>query len=137
MTDTAHRFAIHVHYEDTDMGGIVYHANYLKFIERARSDWVRVQGVDQRALLAQGIVFVVRRIEADFLAPARFDEALVVTSHPVAGSPARLVLEQQVWRGAVMLFSAQVTLACLGPGGKPRRLPAELAHIGDILARKP
>ncbi|MBC7132952.1 MAG: tol-pal system-associated acyl-CoA thioesterase [Roseovarius sp.] len=121
-----HRFPIRVYYEDTDMGGIVYHANFLKFIERARSAWVREMGVDQNAMRAGGVVFVVRRIEADFLAPARFDDALEVATQTRMASAARLVLEQTVRRGETVLFRAVVTLACLGPGGAPVRLPANI-----------
>ena len=66
-----HRFPIRVYYEDTDMAGIVYYANYLKFIERARSEWVRELGIDQVQMKAEGVVFAVRRVEADYLAPAR------------------------------------------------------------------
>jgi len=73
-----HRFAIRVYYEDTDMGGIVYHANFLKFIERARSEWVAGLGLDQNAMRNEGIVFAVRRVEADYLIPARFDDLLTV-----------------------------------------------------------
>jgi acyl-CoA thioester hydrolase len=124
-----HRFETRVFYEDTDMAGIVYHANYLKFIERARSDWVAGLGVDQRAMLARGESFAVHRIEAEFRAPARFDDRLEVLSAPVAATPARLVLDQRVWRGGACLFAARVTLVCLGPGGRPRRLPEELAGL--------
>jgi len=74
-----HEFPIRVYYEDTDLGGIVYYANYLKFIERARTEWVRALGIDQTRLKAEeGILFAVRRIEADYLKPARFDDELVV-----------------------------------------------------------
>ncbi len=124
-----HRFETRVFYEDTDMAGIVYHANYLKFIERARSDWVGALGIDQNAMLARGEAFAVHRIEADFHAPARFDDRLEVLSDPVASGPARLVLAQRVMRGAACLFSARVTLVCLGPGGRPRRLPPVLARL--------
>ena len=67
----SHQFPIRVYYEDTDMGGIVYYANYLKFIERARSDWVREIGIDQNAMRDEGVVFAVRRVEADYLSPAQ------------------------------------------------------------------
>ncbi len=70
----SHVFPIRVFYEDTDMGGIVYYANYLKFIERARSDWVRSIGIDQNALREAGVIFAVRSVEADWFAPARFDD---------------------------------------------------------------
>ncbi len=131
-----HRFETRVYYEDTDMGGIVYHANYLKFIERARSDWVAGLGIDQRAMLARGEAFAVHRIEAEFRLPARFDDRLVVESAPVAASPARLVLEQRVMRGEACLFAAKVTLVCLGAGGRPRRLPSVLAALCATAGRR-
>lgn len=122
-----HRFPIQVYYEDTDMAGIVYHANYLKFIERARSEWVREMGVDQRAMKDDdGVVFVVRRIEADYLASARFEDALEVHTTTKSVSGARLVMLQQVWRGDTLVFQAEVTVVCMGEGGHPVRLPANI-----------
>jgi acyl-CoA thioester hydrolase len=123
----AHSFAMHVYYEDTDLAGIVYYANYLRFIERARTEWVRSLGIDQSRLKAeQGLVFAVRRLEADYLAPARFDEDLIVTTQPEAATGARLTLWQEVQRGPDLLFAARVTLVALGAGGAPARLPAGL-----------
>lgn len=127
----AHSFSVTVHYEDTDMGGIVYHANYLKFIERARSDWVRQLGIDQNALRAAGSVFAVHRIEAEFRAPARLDDRLTVTTRARAASRTRIKLAQQVHRGETLLFDATVTLVAMSMNGKPRRLPAELSDIGE------
>jgi len=121
-----HRLPVTVHYEDTDLSGFVYHANYLKFIERARSDWVRRRGLDQRAMRADGLVFAVTRIEADFLAPARLDDRLEVATEVVARSPARIVVAQQVTRDGQALFRARVTLVCMSVEGRPRRLPAGL-----------
>jgi acyl-CoA thioester hydrolase len=122
-----HRFALRVYYEDTDLAGIVYYANYLKFIERGRSEWVRALGVDQAALKAgQGIVFAVRRVEADYLRPARYDDALEVETTPLALSGARIVLDQAVLRGEERLFQARVVLVCLTEGGQPARLPPGL-----------
>lgn len=124
---TPHRFALRVYYEDTDLAGIVYYANYLKFIERARSEWVASLGVDQMALKARdGIVFAVRRVEADFLRPARFGDDLVVETllHSLGG--ARILLDQTVLRGAERLFSASVTLVCLTDDGHAARLPPDL-----------
>lgn len=123
----AHTFPIRVYYEDTDMGGIVYYANYLKFIERARSDWVRDLGIDQRAMKDEdGIVFAVRRVECDYLAPARFDDQLEVRTsvHSVTG--ARLVMTQEVRRAGEALFAAQVTIVCINETGAPARLPANI-----------
>jgi acyl-CoA thioester hydrolase len=118
-----HAFDLRVYYEDTDLAGIVYYANYLRFIERARTEWLRAQGVDQLALRAAGIVFAVRRIEADYLAPARFDDLLQVRTAPIATTAARIVLAQDVWRGDSHLFASRVTLVAIGPGGRAVRLP--------------
>lgn len=122
-----HRFDLRVYYEDTDLAGIVYYANYLKFIERGRSEWLRDLGFDQRALKEEtGTVFAVRRVEADYIAPAKFDDALQVQSVCESLSPARLTLRQQVRRGEELLFDARVVLVALGAGGAPVRLPAPL-----------
>ncbi|MDY6858530.1 MAG: tol-pal system-associated acyl-CoA thioesterase [Pseudomonadota bacterium] len=123
----AHRFSIRVYYEDTDLAGIVYYANYLKFIERGRSEWVRALGVDQvRLKEEQGLVFAVRRVEADYLSPARYDDMLVVETVPEAVTGARVVLAQRVMRGDDVLFAARVTLAMLAASGAPVRLPADI-----------
>lgn len=122
-----HRFDLRVYYEDTDLAGIVYYANYLKFIERGRTEWVRGLGIDQVALRAtSGIVFAVRRIEADYLRPARFDDELQVQTRALVVSGARIVLEQDILRGAERVFAAQVTLVCLTESGHPARLPAQV-----------
>ena len=127
MTKTmAHRFSCRVYYEDTDLAGIVYYANYLRFIERARTEFVRILGVDQVALKAeQGLVFAVRRLEADYIAPARFDDLLEVETSLSALSPARITLQQDVMRAGETLFSASVVLVCLSENGRPQRIPAE------------
>lgn len=120
-----HRKEIRVYYEDTDMAGIVYYANYLRFIERARSDWVREVGIDQLAMKAAGVVFAVRRVEADYVSPARFDDILDVRTTLDSLSSARMVMAQEVWRGDVLIFTAKVLIVCIGASGKPVRLPAE------------
>ena len=123
----AHNFAIRVYYEDTDLAGIVYYANYLKFIERGRSEWVRALGVDQTKLRAErGMVFAVRRVEADYLRPARFDDALHVTTELLLIGGARIELRQEVLRGAERLFAALVTLVCLTDSGQPARVPPDI-----------
>ncbi len=120
-----HRKEIRVYYEDTDMAGIVYYANYLRYIERARSDWVRDVGIDQLAMKNAGVVFAVRRVEADYISPARFDDVLDVRTTLDSLSPARMVMQQEVWRDDVHIFSAKVQIVCIGASGKPVRLPAE------------
>ena len=123
----AHSFPIRVYYEDTDLAGIVYYANYLRYIERARTEWVRSLGIDQARLRAdEGIVFAVRRVVADYLSPARFDDLLTVETAPVSATPARVVLRQTVRRAGTVLFVAEVTLAALTASGRPARLPASL-----------
>lgn len=122
-----HLFHTRAYYEDTDLGGIVYHANYLKFIERARSEWVETLGIDQNAMREGGQVFAVTRIEADFLRPARLGDRLEVATRVAAMTPARAVLHQTVTRDTAPLFRAAVTLACLS-GGRPSRLPDALRH---------
>lgn len=125
-----HEFPIRVYYEDTDMAGIVYYANYLKFIERARSDWVRERGVDQNAMKNEdGVVFAVRKVEADYLMPAKFDDELVVETRAIQVTGARLVMEQIVKRHNDLLFQAIVTIVCVGETGQAARLPANLRLI--------
>ena len=121
-----HRFPVKVYYEDTDMAGIVYYANYLRYIERARSEIVEEMGLDQNAMRAAGIVFAVTRVEADYLSAARLGDRLtVVTEHAPRGA-VRWVFDQTVLRGEVPVFRALVTAVCMSTEGRPVRLPAEL-----------
>ncbi len=127
MTTPDHRLPVRVYYEDTDLAGIVYYANYLKFIERGRSEWVRALGIDQAALKAAlGLVFAVRRVEADYLRPARFGDDLTVTTRLREIGGARIVVEQEVLRGAERLFQATVTLVCLSDDGHAARVPPDV-----------
>ena len=121
-----HRFPVTVYYEDTDMAGIVYYANYLRYIERARSEIVEEMGLDQNAMRAEGIVFAVTRVEADYLSSARLGDRLtVVTTHEPKGA-VRWAFDQQVQRGDTPIFRALVTAVCMNTDGRPVRLPAEL-----------
>jgi len=121
----SHKFPIRVYYEDTDLAGIVYYANYMKFIERGRSEWVRELGVDQAAMKRDdGVVFAVRRVEADYHAPAKYDDELIVTTAVETLTGARLVVRQTVERDDDVLFEALVTLVAIGESGAPARLPA-------------
>lgn len=121
-----HRWPVRVYYEDTDFGGIVYYANYLKFIERARSEYVRDLGIDQIAMKAEGVVFAVRRVEADYLKAAKYDDQLEVTTVVEQITGARMVMWQEVLRDGELLFTARVTVVCLTEAGAPARLPAGL-----------
>ena len=117
---------VRVYWEDTDAGGVVYYANYLKFMERARSEWLRALGFEQDALRdAHGAVFVVRRVEVDYLSPARFNDALDVSVSLKRIGGASLVVEQTVARGVTSLIAARVTLACVDAAlFKPVKIPA-------------
>ncbi len=127
-----HRWPLRVYYEDVDLAGIVYYANYLKYIERARSEMVREAGIDQTAMRDAGLVFAVTRIEAEYLRPARFDDTLVVATRMAGIGKVRFTLEQSVLRGTERLFRATVVLVCMDLTGKPRRLPAPVAAMaGD------
>ncbi|KMK68135.1 tol-pal system-associated acyl-CoA thioesterase [Puniceibacterium sp. IMCC21224] len=125
-----HEFPVRVYYEDTDMAGIVYYANYLRYIERARSDWVRSLGIDQNRMREEdGVVFVVRRVEADYLQPARFDDALIVSTEMRGVTGARLIMGQRVMRDETLLFQAEVTVACATATGHPARLPQAIRGL--------
>ncbi len=117
---------VRVYWEDTDAGGVVYYANYLKFLERARTEWLSHLGLEQDALARDaGVVFVVRRVEADYLAPARFNDRLLVKSELAELGNASLSMHQQVMRGAEILLKARVKVACVDRGNfRPVRMPA-------------
>ena len=120
-----HLFPIRVYYEDTDLSGIVYHANYLRFCERARSDMLREAGIDQRGAVEAGVgAYAIAAMDLRFLAPARLDDALTVESTTEAITPARVVIHQTVRRGVDKLLATRVTAAFLTPAGRPRRQPA-------------
>ena len=121
-----HRLPVRVYYEDTDFSGLVYHASYLRFMERGRTDSLRLAGADQSALHADGdLVFAVRRMTLDFLRPARMDDVLVVETRTEEVRGATILIRQRVVRGEEVLVTAEVTVACIG-GGRPRRIPDAL-----------
>ena len=120
------KFQVRVYYEDTDFSGYVYHANYLKYCERARSGYLRDVGVDQNAMFAEGHAFVVRKMECEFLRPAKFEDVLDVETSLIEMGGARFELAQTVKRGEELLFSATVTVAIIGRDGRPQRVPESL-----------
>lgn len=124
-----HILPIRVYYEDTDLAGIVYYANYFKFIERGRSEWVRLLGVDQKAMKADGYVFVVRRVQADYLQSGYYDDQLEVRSDLVKLGSASFDLRQEVWRGDACLFTSDVTIVMVGPNGRAARIPADIRRL--------
>lgn len=129
----SHRLAVRVYFEDTDFSGVVYHATYLRWCERGRSDFLRLLGNDHQALLeGKGGVpaaFVVRRMNLDFKKPARIDDILEVGTHLVQMSTAILELEQTVSRDGIVLFVARVEIVLVSLDGKPQRLSRRLRDI--------
>jgi acyl-CoA thioester hydrolase len=131
-----HVLPVRVYYEDTDFSGLVYHANYLRFCERGRSDCLRLLGIHHHELL-QGrlaLSFVVRRMVCDFLAPARIDDVLEVESRFVRVSGARMEIAQAVTRGGESLFRAALTAALVDADGRPRRFPEPMIEALSRLA---
>jgi acyl-CoA thioester hydrolase len=122
-----HRLQLRVYYEDTDAGGIVYHAAYLRFAERARTEMLRAAGFDHVSLRsAEGVLFAVRRLSALYLSPARLDDLLTVETWTRQVGGARLSLSQDVLRATEVLVRLEVELAVLGRGLRPARLPTAL-----------
>ena len=129
-----HVFPVRVYYEDTDAGGIVYHASYLRFAERARTEMVRAIGIEQgRELAETGLAFAVRRMEIDFQAPARLDDLLDVATRLTQVGGASLRVEQTIRRAGTVLVRLFVKLGCIDRSGRALRLPptvrAALKHI--------
>ena len=124
------RFPVRVYYEDTDAAGVVYYANYLKFMERARTEWLAAMGFPLAVFEREhGVVFAVHRCEIDFRLPARLNDDLVVTVEGVQPGASRLVARQEVRREDAVLTSARVTLACLDAARwRPVRMPQALSQ---------
>jgi acyl-CoA thioester hydrolase len=125
-----HRYEhrVRVYWEDTDAGGVVYYANYLKFLERCRSEWLRALGVDQPRLRAErGLQFVVVSVTVDFLRPARLDDEVLVTAELARLSGATIRFRQSIWREDLQLIDAAVRCACLDSANlRPRAIPKDL-----------
>jgi acyl-CoA thioester hydrolase len=117
-----------IYFEDTDVGGVVYYANYLRYLEQGRTEFLRARGFSVRALLEQGYLIPVMRLEIDYIVPAILDDLIRVETTVQEITAATCTLSQQVIRvsDGEMLADARVTLACLGPGKKARRFPREL-----------
>jgi len=121
-----HRFPVRVYFEDTDLSGVAYHANYLRWMERARSDMLRLAGIDQRAAHEAGEgAYAVAELAIKYRAPARLDDALVVVSRLIELRPASCRIHQRVMRGDDSLSEADVLAAFVSPAGRPRRQPAD------------
>lgn len=123
---TAHSFPVRIYYEDTDFSGNVYHAAYLKFFERARTEWLRALGVHHSVLALDGLAFAVRHMEIDFFKSAHIDDELVVTTELDSIGGARVVLDQAIHCGAAELTRTKVTIAVINSAGRAARLPESL-----------
>ena len=128
--DGAHWLPVRVYYEDTDFTGVVYHANFLRYMERGRSDFIRLAGADHVFLEGQGgTAFAIARVEIDFRKPARIDEALTVRTVFAPISGVRLNGHQQVLRGGEVLAEAKIVAVCIGPDGRPRKPPLAMVEL--------
>lgn len=129
LTPDGHRLKARVYYADTDFSGVVYHARYLEFLERGRSDFLRLSGVHHTELAhgkhGERIAWVVRRMEIDFRAPARIDDIVTVETRVTGVSGARIFMAQRLLRGDAVLVEAKVEAAIIGESGRPRRFPTE------------
>jgi len=125
---SAFRHTLRVYWEDTDAGGVVFDANYLKFFERARTEWLRALGIGQQALRERtGAIFVVTDTRVRYRAPARLDDLLDITVELRAGGKASLQIAQQAWRGSALLAEGDIRIGCVDEGTfRPRRIPTEL-----------
>ncbi|HYC13022.1 MAG TPA: tol-pal system-associated acyl-CoA thioesterase [Stellaceae bacterium] len=127
IRDGVHLYPLRVYYEDTDAAGLVYYANHLKFAERARTEMLRVVGIEQERMRQEtGLVFVVRHCTADYRLAARLDDDLVVATRLLAAGGASLDLAQEIRRGADVLVALEFRIAALGKSGRPQRLPPAL-----------
>ena len=140
-----HVLLVRVYFEDTDFTGFVYHASYLRFMERGRSDFIRSLGVSHQELDSgvhgERLGFAVRRMTIDFLKPARIDDVVEVHTRPLPGKGVRLELAQSIRRGAEVLVEASLTIVVVNAGGRPRRLPdalrARLVAAGGLPGEEP
>lgn len=123
-------FSVRVYIEDTDLGGIVYYVNYLKFMERARTEFLRSFAIEQESLQAQGYLFVVKSVQCDYKASAKLDDALIVATQVVKHSAASVTFKQQVCHQKNVLCEATVEVVCVNKQSmKPARFPAQIKQI--------
>ncbi|HOF52168.1 MAG TPA: tol-pal system-associated acyl-CoA thioesterase [Rhodoferax sp.] len=128
MSDRSNPLTVRVYWEDTDAGGVVFYANYLKFFERARTEWLRALGVEQTTLKADtGAIFVVAEVNLRYLAAAKLDDLLIITVKVLDQGAASLELEQQAWRGDTLLAEGRVRVGCVDSTTlRPRRMPKQV-----------
>ena len=131
MTRSEFRHLLRVYWEDTDAGGVVFFANYLKFFERARTEWLRALGFGQQRLRTDtGAIFVVADTSVRYISPARLDDELEITVHIVDAGRASLTIAQQAWRAGELLAEGRIRIGCVDAGTfRPRRIPNELLEL--------
>lgn len=140
IVDNEHRLLVRVYYEDTDFSGVVYYANYLKFFERGRSDYLRLAGIHhaELAALPEPLAFAVAHIDIRYRAPARIDDILTVRTRPVAVRGAQIVMRQRIERDGLCVCEATFDIVCIDFKNRPRRLPREISqrvsgHISETV----
>ena len=135
LTEFSHKLRVYI--EDTDAGGIVYYVNYLKFMERARTEFMRSLGYDKNIIFSTDRMFVVRDVVVNYLLPARLDDELAATAAIVKLRGAAIIFRQSVLRGEDLLATGEITIACVDRSGvRPRRLPPEMATRLQVLEQK-
>ncbi|MCX5496543.1 tol-pal system-associated acyl-CoA thioesterase [Kaistia dalseonensis] len=131
-TSEGHILPVRIYFEDTDFTGVVYHASYIRFLERGRTDYVRLLGVHHKALdageMGEPIAFAVARLEIDFKRPARIDDIVEVVTRPKEIRGARIILSQSIRRGSELIVQAVVTVVLVNREGRPQRIPDEMAE---------
>ncbi|MEN3792125.1 tol-pal system-associated acyl-CoA thioesterase [Fulvimarina sp. MAC3] len=133
LVEDGHELECRVYFEDTDFSGVVYHARYLHFLERGRSDFLRLKGIGHRELLSgsfgEPMAFAVRKMEIEFLRPARIDDVLLVSTRTRQLGGARVLLDQTISRDGEVLIEANVKVAVISPDGKPMRMPKRVLEV--------
>jgi len=133
MTEPTHRLPVRIYWEDTDAGGIVYHASHIRFFERGRTEYLRALGIHQSASMDRAsedaLLFAVRRLEVDYLKPAHLDDLLTVETEVISIGRSRLDLRQRLTRGGDCIAEATVVCVAIGGNGRPKRIPDPIARL--------
>ncbi len=127
----AHQISVKIYYEDTDAGGVVYYGNYLRYLERARTEFLLNHGINVAEWHNQGLFFVVTHVDIHYKRPARLGETIDITTEIAEMKKASVILKNLVFGSGIVLVEAYVTFACIDREGRPKRLPAELKNLGD------
>ncbi|MCW5697780.1 MAG: YbgC/FadM family acyl-CoA thioesterase [Bauldia sp.] len=134
LSDGVHRLPVRIYYEDTDFSGAVYHASYVRILERGRTDFLRVVGIGHRELAAAGLNFALHRLDVTFHRPAAIDDVVIVETTPGEVTAARALVGQRILHGETVLVEAAVTVVLVSPDGRARRFPPAIRDT--LLARR-